>query len=144
MSMSDLTEELILQVCGSIRNGNFRTIAFDRYGIPRGTWAGWIDAGHKQLREHAAGERKDEDMDRRAKLCLALNKVEAELHDELIVDVLENGSPELVMKFMRYRWNKLYNNNPNATDDATGEDVKRNALDILIGKLATFVEDDED
>lgn len=140
---SELTDELIRDACAIIRDGNFRTIAFARLGIPTYTWSSWVKRGNHELKDVAAGRKKESDLTLKAKMCLELNAAEAECHEELLLDVLSNGSPELKMKFLQRRYGKLYSNNPNAIEDESGEEVQRSAVDILAEKLANFVVEDE-
>ena len=143
-SHSTLTEELIQEACAIIRDGNFRTIAFGKLGIPTYTWSSWVKKGNHELKDLAAEKITEEDLSLMAMMCLELNKAEAECHEELLLDVLHSGSPELKMKFLQRRYGKLYSANPNAIEDESGEEVQRSAMDILAEKLANFVVDAEE
>lgn len=137
-----LTDAIIREACDIVREGNFRYVAAARLGILYPTWCSWIRRGKNEIEDYTKGKRKT--LGLKGKLVVELEKAEAECHDKLIQDVAHHGSPELKLKFLKMRYGKLYNNNPNAIDDETGDVVERSAADIIAEKLSAFLTDDDD
>lgn len=136
----ELTEAILFELAEIVAKGNFRHVAAGQLGITPNTLHGWVRRGKTYLEDYNKG--KLSELTLQARLVVELEKAEADCHGKLVVDILASGSPELKLKFLRLRYNKLYNNNPNAVDDVTGEDVQRSAADLLIEKLSTFLEDE--
>ena len=134
-----LTEKTLNEACDIVRAGNFRKIAASRLGVPLATWASWLRRGRSELEDFTKGKCKS--LGLKGRLIVELDRAEAEAHQDMLTDVVKNGSPELKLKFLRLRYGKLYSANPNAhLDDETGEEIKRTAADILAEKLAAFIE----
>ncbi len=132
-----LTEEMIGKMAEIVGKGNFRHIAAARLGVPPNTLFSWVFRGKKYLKK---GNRDAI----QARLVLALDEAEAECHIELLEDIREKGDPNLMFKFLKARYNKLYTANPNAhVDDETGGESRVSMLDVLRDRLSTFLEKDE-
>jgi len=136
-----LTEPMLFEIAEIVGRGNFRHVAAGLVGVTPNTLHTWVRRGKAHLADYHSGKKKD--MTVQARLVVELERAEAEVHDKLIVDIVENGSPEMKMKYLKARYNKLYNNNPNAIDDATGEETRVSVADMLMDKLSNFLEVDE-
>lgn len=135
-----LTESTLFELADIVGEGNFRHVAAGKLGIAPNTLHGWVRRGKAHLEDHRSGKRKE--LTLQARLVVELEKAESDCHATLVKDILKTGNPELKLKFLKLRYNKLYNNNPNAVDDSTGEEVARSAADLLIEKLSTFLENE--
>ncbi len=131
---SSLTPDLLGLVCDEIKKGNFRYVAFARAGIPKDTWTTWVVKGNKQ--------RKKGEVTIYTEMLLALEAAEATMHSGILTDVLATGTARDKLEFLRLRFNKLYNKNPNARiDDETGAEENVSGTELLAEKLAAFVKD---
>jgi hypothetical protein len=133
-----LTEDLVKKACAIVEAGNFRTIAFQRLGISKNTWASWIQRGKKEIREFDAGKR--DKLTVKATLVRELDAAEARCHQRLLQDVVDSEDPRVKTWFLERRYGKLYSRNPNAhVDDETGTEVKLDANQVLAEKLGQLL-----
>ena len=138
---STITKPMIKKVCEIVSRGNFRKTAFGMLGIESETWKSWIKRGRAELKEVREGKREKDRVNLQGHLVTALIKAEATLHDKLLVNVLKKGDPELQFKFMRYRWNREYNNNPNSHfDDESGTETKIDPHALVAQRLKDLME----
>lgn len=137
-----LTPDVIDEAARIVGRGNYRTVARQMIGIPHGTWSLWIKAGKEEIAAFSRGER--ETVGYRAVLVQALEKAEAEVHQTIIRDVITGDNMQAKLWYLERRYNKLYTKNPNAhVDDESGEEVARDAAEILADRLRAFIEDPE-
>lgn len=135
-----LTDAIVEKACAIVAAGNFRYVAAQRLGVPKGTWQGWLTRGRKELAEYAEGKRERKKLTVKAKLVTELEKAEGECHSRLLQDVLDSNSIQAKQWFLERRYNKLYSTNPNAhIDDETGETETFDAAAILAEKLRQFM-----
>lgn len=134
-----LTQEIIDNAAEIVGRGNFRYVARGKLGIPEGTWCSWMTHGRKNLREVEGGSGRA--LSLQAKLVMALDKAENDVHARIIEDVLTSDNLKLKVEYLYRRYGKLYSKNPNAHDDDTGETVKVDPLELLAEKLAPYMED---
>jgi len=133
-----LDDELIEKVFNLIRAGNFRYIAAAACGVNIGTWQKWIRVGSAQIREHAES---GSDLHKEAHLVRAIEKAEADTHNDIIQDVLLGDNMQAKLWYLERRYNKLYNKNPNSRiDDESGETIKLDAASIIAERLRQFIE----
>lgn len=135
-----LTESMVHEMAETVAKGNFRHVAAALVGVPANTLHSWTKRGREELADFHAGKRKDRTV--KAVLVVELDKAEAVVHGKLVADVVTDGDAALKLKFLQLRYNKLWNKNPNAVDDATGEETRQSGADILAEKLAGFIEDE--
>lgn len=127
---SKLTRKLIEQVCATIRKGNYRQTAFGAHNVLRRTAYEWIRTGNDLLDGKIPEDRITAHQRLCAELAQELEKAEAEAQSNIIADVLAPGtSPEVKLKFLSRRWNREFNNNPNAYRDVGTEDPA-NAMNV--------------
>ena len=106
-----LTEYILQVVSATItEQGSPRGTAFSRVGIPRVRWSQWIRSGEEQLRRGNCD-------DLPARLVLAIEIAEANVHDRIFSQVM--ASPELKAKiwFLEKRFPNLYK--PEQPEQAT-------------------------
>ena len=87
-------------------------------------------------------------MSLQAKLVMALDKAENDVHSKIIRNVMkldrtDPRSVKLQLEYAYRRYGKLYSKNPNAHDDDTGETVKVDPLEALAEKLSPYMEGDD-
>lgn len=140
---ADLTWDLVKELCATVSAGNFRYVAMQKAGIHSERFKRWMSQGHRDLKLFATGELKG-DLNMYCHLVVELEAAEGASHSEMIRDVLGSEDPRLVFEFMKLRYNKLYNKNPNSRiDDADGTEIKIDARTLLIERLAHFMDNDE-
>lgn len=141
-SLLKLTQETIDGLAEIVGRGNFRYVARGKMGVCEGTFNSWLSRGRRDLLENDHGD----EMSLEAKLVMALDKAENEVHATIIHNVmsLDPASPaavKLQLEYLYRRHGKLYSKNPNAHDDDTGETFKvSDPLEELAEKLAPYIE----
>lgn len=133
-----LTQDIIDQTAKIVSDGNFRTVARGKLGIPQSTWESWIDRGRKEIREYAGGNRTN--LTLKAKLVQALDKAESDNHATIIENVMTTDNLKLKMDYLFRRYPRLYAHPTKAIDDETGETVEVDPLQLLADKLGKFIE----
>jgi transposase len=133
-----LTNTLIKQACEILRDGNFRQTAAGCVGVSKEIFYSWLKAGREDRDLWLKGEMK---RNRYVDLLIRVEKAEAEAHADILVDVVESEDPRVKLKFLQFRYNKLYNNNPNAkVDDETGLETKIDVKELLAERLMELLE----
>ena len=133
-----LTQKIIDDFAAIVEKGNFRTTARQRLGISVFVYDRWIQAGHKQIRDHETGKRPNILL--QGKLVKALDAAEGYVHGKMIEDILDSGSIQARQWYLEKRFNKLYSKNPNAhLDDESGQTITTDINEVLAEKLATLL-----
>lgn len=133
-----LTESIVFELAEIVQEGNFRHVAAASIGIQPSTLYSWLRRGKNELKDFLEGKRKNQTL--KARLVVELERAEAECHGKLVKDVVTSDDPKLKLQFLRLRYNKLYNNNPNASvDDESGEESVLSGAEVLAAKLAHFI-----
>lgn len=136
-----LTEDLVKKFAAIVAAGNFRYVAAQSLGIPQATITSWCASGRKEIEEFVEGKR--ETVTIRALLLQEIEKAEANVHQTIIRDVVLGDNMPAKLWYLERRYNKLYTKNPNAyIDDEAGKEITREASDILVEKLASFIKGD--
>ncbi len=133
-----LDERLIARVVAEVQKGNFRYIAFGRFGVPKTTWSDWLKRGNKELRERNIG-----DLSKYARLVQELASADSYVHSRCVQDILASDDPRVKMEFLRRKYGKLYSMSPSAVDDETGEESKIDMGARLLELLRAIRGDDE-
>lgn len=127
-----LTESLMFEIVEIVEKGNFRKVAAQRVGVPPVTLYSWIHRGKRYI--------KQGNTDRlQAQLAMRIEKAEAKAHQEILADVLDTGDAKVKLTFLRLRYPREYNFNPNAhVDDETGQESRSTLAEQIKEKLRLF------
>ena len=138
---SKLTRAAIGEFCREIRRGNFMYIAGQRLGFTKSQIYNWRDRGSKELAALESGE--SDTIGLCAMFVVESDRASADLHDRLIVDVLECEDPKVKWDFMRKRWSKQYSGNPATVEDPnTGESEKIDVAALIVERLEALQDSD--
>ena len=136
-----LTRAAIHEFCAQILRGNFMYVAGQRLGFTKSQIYNWRDRGAKELAALEAGE--SDTIGLCGMFVLESDRASADLHDRLIVDVLECEDPKVKWDFMRRRWSKQYSGNPATVEDPnTGESEKIDVAALIVERLEALRESD--
>lgn len=136
-----LSSGLIKNVCEVIARGNYKQVAFDRYGIPARTWKYWQAKGKKEFHQVSSG--KLDFSDRSICYDLYTHMLEAcGERDVAVVDVLMHEDTPAEIKFKLYKASrpKLFAPAGARFDDETGEETKVDPLTQLEDRLKDLLE----
>lgn len=114
--------KIVDDMCKIVKDGNFRIVAAQQYGISRHTMNKWIRVGKKQLEEFDDGKRPWPDVDIRGIFVQKMGIAESDFEQRAVKRIVTEGSPAELLKFLQLTKNRRYTMNPNAIEDPeTGE-----------------------
>lgn len=144
MKPTRLTDELIEKVAAVVQRGNFRKTAFAQLGIPKKTWVHWMRVGKAVRADQPTPNGESEAHGELcAELVRRLEMVEAQVEDDLLVDIQEKAKQDWRAGawYLERRHNKKYSRNPHAHwDDEEAVEVKIDAKEMLREKLERLLE----
>lgn len=123
--------------------GNYRDVARQRLGVSIRLWQHWLKEGKSEIEHKEEGKIKR--LSAFGDFAQRIEIAEGTFHSSAVTDVAGSDDDRVKLEFLKCRFHKHYNKNPNAIiDDETGEREKIDARKAFIASLKQITGNAED